>query len=58
MIFSFTGLETAKVNLKTAQITLGGKSSEKAHFSKNITGEGIAPPFLPGGYATNYMQTL
>jgi hypothetical protein len=53
--FSFASLEIAKVNLKTPQITLGGKSSEKARFSKNITGGGhctsVPPPPRGGGGA-------
>jgi hypothetical protein len=47
MIYSFAGLLIAKVNLKTAQITLRGKSSAKARFfSKNFTGG--AKPFTGG----------
>jgi hypothetical protein len=55
MIFSFAGLEIPKMNLKTAQITLGGKSSEKTCFSKNITGGGAY--CTPVGYATSSEQS-
>ena len=48
MIYSFPDLLIAKVNLKTAQITLRGKPSAKAHFSSKILQGGGAKPFTGG----------